>query len=76
MVQSDTSDNPLKYLLSDSEDEEFRVRVIHVTNSVSKCQSTKVIVGGVPLYGIVDSGADITIMGGTAFKQVATVAKL
>ena len=76
MVQSDTSDNPFKYLLSDSQDEEFRVGVTHVTDSFSKCQSAKVIVGGVPLYGIVVSGTDITIMGGTAFKQVATVARL
>jgi len=33
-------------------------------------------VGGVPLTGIIDSGADITIMGGSAFKQVAAVARL
>ena len=33
-VQSDTKDNPLKYLLSDSEDEEFCVGVIHVTDGV------------------------------------------
>ena len=76
MIQSDTRDDPLQYLFSDSEDEEPRVAVIRVKDSGSKCQSAKIIVGGVPLYGIVDSGADITIMGGTAFKQVATVAKL
>ena len=28
------------------------------------------------MYGIVDSAADITIMGGDAFKQVAAAAKL
>ena len=32
--------------------------------------------GGVPFTGIIDSGADITIMGGPAFKQVAVVARL
>lgn len=64
MIQSDTKDNPLEYLLSDSEDEEFCVGVICVTDSGSKCQSAKVIVRGVSLYGIVDgSRADITIMG-------------
>ena len=63
MVQSDTSDNPLNYLLSDSEDEEIRLAVIRFTDSGNKCQSAKVIVRGVLLYGIVDSGANITIMG-------------
>ena len=61
MVQSDTKDDLLKYLLSDSEDKESCVGVVCVTDSGSKCQSAKVIVGGVPLYSIVDSGADITI---------------
>ena len=42
----------------------------------SRSQKAKVIVGAVPLWGIVDSGADITIMGSSAFKQVASVAKL
>ena len=64
MVQSDMNDNLLKYLLSDSEVEKFHVGVICVTNSGSKCRSAKVTVGGVPLYGILDSGTDITIMGG------------
>ena len=76
IIQSDTRDDLLQYLFSYSEHEEPRVAVIRVEDSGSKCQSAKVIVGGVPLYGIVDSGADITIMGGTAFKQVATVAEL
>ena len=31
---------------------------------------------GVPAYGIVDSGANITILGSELFKKVATVAKL
>ena len=76
MVQSNTNDNPFKYLLPDSDDEEPNVGVIRVTDGDSKCQYTKVVVGGVPLYGTVDSGADITITGSNAFKQVATVAKL
>ena len=36
----------------------------------------KVNVQGVPVDGVVDSGVDITIMGGDLFKRVATVAKL
>ena len=32
--------------------------------------------GGVPLDGVVDTGADITLIGAEAFKRIATVAKL
>ena len=42
----------------------------------SKPQCVRVVVGGVPMDGIVDSGADITIVGGDMFKRVAAVAKL
>ena len=31
---------------------------------------------GVPLDGVVDTGADITLIGAEAFKRIATVAKL
>ncbi len=31
---------------------------------------------GVPVYGIIDSGADITIMGGKVFKRVVLAARL
>ena len=36
----------------------------------------KVFIQGVPAYGLIDSGADITIIGGSLFKKVATVARL
>ena len=42
----------------------------------SKPQRVQVVVEGVPIKGVVDSGADITIIGGEAFKQVAAVARL
>ena len=77
MVQSGSKEDPVSYLLSDSDDdEEPRVGLVKITDGGSKCQRTKVTVGGVPLLGIVDSGADVTIMDGVAFKQVASVAKL
>ena len=69
MKQSDTKDDLLNYLLSDSEDDESHVGVVHVTDGGSKCQSAKVLIGGVPLYGIVDGGADITVMGSTALNK-------
>ena len=37
---------------------------------------TQVEVQGVPAQGIVDSGADITIIGGELFRRVAAVARL
>ena len=42
----------------------------------SQMQCAKVQVQGVPAFGIIDSGADITIIGGTLFKRVATAARL
>ena len=35
-----------------------------------------VLVLGVPAYGIVDTAADITIIGGRLFHKVASVARL
>ena len=73
-MQSDSKECPVLHLLSDSDDDEDpHVRLVRITGGGSKCQHAKVTVGGVPLLGIVDSG---TIMGGAAFKQVASVAKL
>ena len=64
------------YLHSDSDDDEDpRVGLVHITDGGNKSQCAKVVVGGVPLLGVVDSGADITIMGSTAFKQVAKLRK-
>ncbi len=39
-------------------------------------QCVKVQLQGVPAYGVIDSGADITILGGDLFRKVATVAWL
>lgn len=47
-----------------------------VVDKGSQLQRAKVIMGGVPLLGITDSRADITIMGSTTFKQVASGVKL
>ena len=66
----------MTYLLSDTDDDDdVGVNMIYVADQGSMSQSARVIVG-VPLVGIVDTGADITILGGDAFKQVASVAKL
>jgi hypothetical protein len=65
--------DPLSYLLSDLEDRE--VNQIRVKDRGSEPKRVKVIVGGVPTTGIVDTAADINIMG-EIFKQVASTLKL
>lgn len=45
-----------------------------VMDNVSVSQCVKVLVQGVPAYGLIDTGADITIIGGSLFQKVATVA--
>ena len=70
-------DDPRHYLLSDSDDSDAaEVRQVRVLDRGSKPQRARVLLAGVPISGVVDSGADITILGGEAFKQVAAVAKL
>ena len=78
MVQSNpTRDDPMQYLLpDDSDDNSTEVRQVRVHDHGSKPQCVRVVVQGVPMYGMVDSAVDITIMGGDAFKQVAAAAKL
>ena len=58
---------------SDSEDGE--VRIVKVNDKGSQTVCAKVQIMGVPAYGIIDSGADITILG-ELFKKVAAVARL
>ena len=36
----------------------------------------RVLVQGVPVVGVIDSGADLTIIGGALFKKVAAAARL
>ena len=63
--------DPLDLLYSSSEDSDIRMVRVSDQGSHSKC--LKVQVQGVPAYGIIDSGADFTIMGG---KLVAAAARL
>ena len=77
-IRSEDSEDPLSCLKSNSESEEEidTVKTVRVVDEGSRSQKARVVVGGVPLWGIVDSGTDITIMGSSAFKQVTSVAKL
>ena len=69
-------EDPLTYLHSDSSSEVVRVVTVHVPDQGSQPKCAQVVVQGVPQYGIIDSGADITILGGELFKRVAAVTKL
>lgn len=71
------SSDPLAYLYSLSEEEEEPgVRQVRVSDHGSKHQCVKVRIQRVPAYGIIDSGADITIIGGGLFRKVAAAARL
>ena len=66
--------DPLLYLYSS--DSEGQVDTIRVNDEGSRPQYVNVEIQGVPTSGIIDTGADITIMGGELFKKVAFTAKL
>ena len=52
------------------------MKVVRVSDEGSKSQCAHVEVQGVPAYGIIDTAADITIIGGRLFKKIATIAHL
>ena len=70
--------NPMDFLFSDSSDSDDggEVRAVRVDDGGSRPRCVRLQIQGVPVVGILDSGSDITIMGGALFKKVATAAKL
>jgi len=60
--------NPIQFLDSDSDSS---VSVVRVTD-----HGSQVDIAGVPAVGLIDTGADISIMGPELFKKVAAVAGL
>ena len=69
-------DDPLDFLYSSDSGDESHVNQVRVEDKGSEPKCAKVEIQGVPAYGVVDSGADITIIGGELFKRVAAAAKL
>ena len=61
-----TSEDPRQYLVNE----------VRVQDKGSHPQSVRVVVAGVPVDGVVDTAADITIVGAETFKRTAAVAKL
>ena len=70
------AENPIDYLVSSDDDDQSSVQTVRVRDTGSKVMYANVDLHGVPVKGVIDSGADITILGGDLFKTVATVAKL
>ena len=50
--------------------------MVTLRDSGSFPHCAKISLQGVPVYGILDSGTDISIIGGTLFKRVAAAARL
>ena len=77
-VTDGTEADPMAFLFSDSDSEEgsSNVKQIWVEDQGSQSHCAQVRIAGVPVYGIVDSGADITIIGGDLFRRVAANARL
>ena len=63
--------NPVDFLYSEGE-----VKQVRIDDKGSRQPGVQVQMQGVPMVGVIDTGADITIMGGRLFKKVATVARL
>ena len=72
--QQETSD-PLYFLSSDS-DTDGSINLVRITDQGSHLRKATVEIAGVPATGLVDTGADITIMGPELFKKVAAGAGL
>ena len=71
--------SPLDFLYSSSDEnseDDAVVNQVRVAYKGSQAHCARALIQSVHAYGIIDSGADITIMGGTLFKWVATAARL
>ena len=73
-----STDDPLQYFLPDSDDDAIvRVTQVCVHNKGSKPQTVNVVSKAcLHVNGVVDTGADITIIGAEVFKRIAAVANL
>ena len=61
---------------SDSDTEEDGVRQVRIDDHGSRQQYANVNIEGVPATGVIDSGAEITIINGKLFARIAAVARL
>jgi len=61
---------------TDSESSNSSVSTVRIEDKGSKPHKLTVTIQDVPAQGVLDSGADITIINGDPFKNIAAVAKL
>ena len=74
---SEDGDNPMSYLRSPSDsDDESKVDLVRVTFDGSSSRRVLVEVQGIPVTGVVDTGADISIMGAELFKTIAAATRM
>ena len=68
----------MSYLLPEdsSDDSGEKVRQVRINDSGSRQRYVRVLIGGVPVRGTIDSGSDITIIGRDLFRRIAAVARL
>ena len=66
----------LDLLFSSDEESNAGVSTVWVQDKGSQPQCARVEIQGVPVYCVIDSGADITILGGNLLRKVATTVKL
>ena len=74
-VKTDQSDI-LQLLYSSDDEGGGKVDVVRVPDKGSRPKCARVDIQGVPAYGVIDSGSDVTIMGRELLRKVAAVAKL
>ena len=71
-----SKEDPLDFLHPDTDEESGDVKTVRIQDRGSRPREVLVEVQGVQATGIIDTGADISIMGPELFKQVAAVARL
>jgi hypothetical protein len=61
---------------SSSDEEEEGVLQVRIPYGGSRQQHVDLLLAGVPVRGVIDSGSYITIVGGDTFRRVAAAARL
>ena len=66
--------NPTDFLFYSSDSEDGDVNIVYIKDKGSQPHRVIVHLQGLPVTGVIDSGADTTIMNRNVFKKVAAIA--